>query len=56
MNIDQERNYFSCEGFGHFARDYRNHEIVEQKIRIKYRKNQNARDNSKEEKILVVLD
>jgi len=27
-----------------------------QKRRIKYRKNQNARDNSKEEKILVVLD
>ncbi len=56
MNIDQGRNYFSCESFGHFARNYRNQEIMGQERRIKYRKSQNARDNLKEKKILVVLD
>ena len=29
MDVDRRRNCYSCGGFGHIARNYRNREIVE---------------------------
>ena len=50
MNIDCERNYYSCGEFGYLIRNFRNWRIVKQERRMEYR------DNLKEEKSLVVLN
>jgi len=56
MDIDQERNYYSCGGFGYLARNYRNQRIAEQRRRIDHKDNSNTINNLKEEESLVVLN
>jgi len=51
MDVDQGRNCYGCEEFGHLARNCRNQKIVG--WRLEYG---NKRDNLKEEKSLVVLN
>jgi len=42
MEVDYGRNCYSCEGFGHLARNYRNRGRIEQERRVEYRNNQNT--------------
>jgi len=30
IDVDRERNYYSCGAFGHLARNYKNQKIVEE--------------------------
>ena len=57
INMDKGRNCYSCGSYGHIARNCRNWGIVEQRRRMKYKKNSNNRNsnlNGKEN--LIVLD
>ena len=56
IDVDQERNCYSCEGFKHLARNCRDWRMVGQEKRIKYEDNCNTRDNLKEEESLIVLN
>ena len=56
MDINQERNYYSCRDFGYLAGNCINWEIIEQRRRIEYGNSSNNRDNWKEEESLVVLN
>jgi len=56
INVDKERNCYSCEGFGHIAKNCRNQSVVGQERRIEYGNNLNIRDNLKEKKSQVVLN
>jgi len=53
MDVDSERNCYSCGIFGHIVRNSRNQSLVGQGRRIEYKDNLN---NFKEEKSLVVFD
>ena len=53
MDIDRERNCYSCRGFEHLVRNYRNREIMEQERRLEYGDNSNTKSNlNKEENVL----
>jgi len=54
MNVDQERNCYSCGEFGHIARNCRNWKIVKQERRLEYRDNKNS--NLNEEENLIVFN
>ena len=54
INVDRERNCYSCGGFGHLAQNCKNWEIVGQERRIEY--GNNAKNNLKEKKSLVVFN
>jgi len=56
IDVDRERNCYSCEEFGHLARNCKNQSIIDQERRIEYKDNMNNVNNLKEEKSLVVLD
>jgi len=56
MDVNRERNCYSCGEFGHLARNCRNYGIIGQGRRIEYRDNLNTMNNLKEEKSLVVLN
>ena len=57
IEVDHSKNCYSCGSFGHIARNYRSCGIVEQRRRMKYKKNSNNGNsdlNGKEN--LIVLD
>jgi len=54
IEIDHEKNYYSCGDFGHIVRNYRNRRIVGQRRRIDYENNGQSNLNGK--KSLVVLN
>jgi len=56
INIDRERNYYSCGGFGHLAQKYKRQGIVGQGRRAEYEDNRNTRNNLNRERDLIVLD
>ena len=56
IDVNKEINCYSCGGFGHVAKNFRNQSIVCQERRIEYRNNLNIRNNSKEKECQVVLD
>ena len=56
IDMNRERNCYSCRGFSHLARKCKNQSIVDQERRIEYKDNMNNMNNLKEEKSLVVLD
>jgi len=56
ININRRRNYYSCRGFGHLARNCRSWGIVVQGRRMEYRNNINNRNNLKEKESLIVLN
>jgi len=56
MDVDRERNFYSCEGFVHLARNYRNQSLVDQERRIECRDNLNTSNNLKEKESLIVLN
>ena len=56
MNVDRERNCYSCRGFGHLAWNCRRQGIVGQERREKYKDNRNTRNNLNGEGDLIVLD
>jgi len=41
MNVDRGRNYYSCGGFRHLARNCKNRRIVGRGKRLEYRGNRN---------------
>jgi len=53
IDIDKERNYYNCGGFGHIARYCKNQRMVGQGIRISY---QNNNHDLKENESLTVLN
>ena len=53
IDIDQEKNCYSCRGFKHLARNCRNSKIRERKRRLEYR---NERNNLNEKESLIVLE
>ena len=50
MDIDWERNCYSCKEFGHITKNCRNYKIVRQEKRLEYRNNENEEEN------LIVLN
>jgi len=56
INIDRERNYYSCGGFGHLAQKCKRQGIVGQGRRAEYEDNRNTRNNLNRERDLIVLD
>jgi len=56
INVNRERNCYSCRRFSHLARNCRNWSIVDQGKRIKYKNNFNHSNKLKEEESLIVLD
>ena len=61
MEVDRSnRNYYSCGGFGHLVRNYRNKRIENRtgkRRRLEYRDNGNNRQsNLKEERDLIIFD
>ena len=48
MEVNHGRNYYSCGGFRHLVRHYRNQGIVGQRRRIEYGDNCSNMDNLKE--------
>jgi len=56
MEVDRERNCYSCGGFGHLLQNCRNQKRIGQGRRIEYRDNKSNSNNLKEEEILVVLN
>ena len=56
MDVDRERNCYSCRGFGNLVKNYRNQEIIGQGKRIEYGNNVNTLNNLKEKESLIVLD
>ena len=55
MNVNRERNCYSCREFGNLVRNCRNKSIIGQERRIEHKNNENTRNNLKEEENLVVL-
>jgi len=56
IDMNRERNCYSCGDFGYLAQNYKNWRIVNQERRIEYRNNRNISNNLKEEENLVVLN
>ena len=56
MDMDRERNCYSCGGFGYFVQNCRRWRIVGQERRMEYENNENARNNLNGKKSLIVLD
>ena len=56
MDVDRERNCYSCRRFGNLVKNYRNQEIIGQGKRIEYGNNVNTLNNLKEKESLIVLD
>ena len=56
MDVDRERNCYSCRGFGNLVKNHRNQEIIGQGKRIEYGNNVNTLNNLKEKESLIVLD
>ena len=56
MEVDHRRNCYSCGGFRHLGKYYRNQRIVGQGRRIEYGDNCINMDNLKEKENLVVLN
>jgi len=54
IDVNRERNCYSCEGFGHLERNCRNREIVGRGRQLKYRNNQNASNLNEEENLIVL--
>ena len=54
IDVNRERNCYSCEGFGHLERNCRNREIVGRGRQLKYRNNQNASNLNKKENSTVL--
>jgi len=56
MDIDREKNCYSCERFGHLVQNCRRWEIVGQGRRAEYENNRNIRNNLNREGDLIILD
>ena len=56
INMNRERNCYSCGGSGYLAQNYKNWRIIDQERRIEYGNNRNISNNLKEEENLVVLN
>ena len=56
MEVDRERNCYSCGEFGHLVWNCRNQKRIGQERKIEYRDNRNNSNNLKEKENLVVLD
>ena len=56
IEVNKSRNCYSCGGFGHLAKNYRNRERIEQGRRLEYRENQNneQRNLNREENLIVL--
>jgi len=54
IDVDCDKNCYSCRGFEHLARNYRTWKIVEQEKRINYENN--GQNNLNREESLVVFD
>jgi len=53
--MDRRRNCYSCRGFGHLARNYKNRGKIGQEKKIEYGDNSNNRQRNlnKEENLIV---
>jgi len=57
INVDRERNCYSCEGFEYIARNYKSWRFIGQGRRMEYGDNSNNRQhNLNREENLMVLD
>ena len=57
MDVNRERNYYSCGGFGYLAQNCRSQEIMDQGRRMEYRDNLNdGQNNLNGEESLIVLN
>ena len=57
MDVDRERNRYSCRGFGHLAQNCRSQRIMGQERRIEYQDNlNNGQNNLNGEESLIVLN
>jgi len=57
IDVNCSRNYYSCGGFEHLVRNYRNQEIIGQERMLEYGDNSNnMNSNLNEEESLVVLN
>ena len=56
INVNRERNCYSCGGFDYLVRNYKNQRIVDQDKRIGYKNNLNIMNNLKKKESLVVLN
>ena len=55
IEMDRRRNCYSCRGFGHLARNYKNRGKIGQEKKIEYGDNSNNRQRNlnKEENLIV---
>ena len=56
MKVDHDRNCYSCGGFGHLTRNYRNWRIIRQEMRLEYGDNSNITNNLNRKESLIVLN
>ena len=54
MEMDYDRNSYSCGEFGYITRNYKNWKRIEQGRRIEYRDNSNASNLNREENLIVL--
>ena len=45
MNMNKERNCYSCREYEHIARNYRNWKIIGQERKLEYKDNMNIGNN-----------
>jgi len=55
IEIDYEKDCYSCRGFGYIAKNYKNRRIVEQGKRINYKNNGQSNLNGKKESSIPQL-
>jgi len=57
MDVDRERNCYSCRGFSHLAQNYESWRIIGQERRVEYRDNlNNGQNNLNGEESLIILN
>ena len=56
INMNRERNCYSCREFGHLIWNCRRQEIVSQGRRTEYKDNLNTKNNLNGKENLIVLD
>ena len=56
VDMNRERNCYSCRGFSYIARNYRNQRIIGREKRLEYRNNLNTINNLNRKENLIVLD